>query len=56
MAIEKTLTKDKTTPGTIRYKDTSTTDHPLAIYLTKEELKAEFGEIPETLKVEITKA
>jgi len=51
------MTKDKETKGAIRYAEPRKENDPhnKNIYLTKEELKAEFGEIPETLNVEITK-
>ena len=45
------LHKDKTTPGTIRFKETDNEDHPLAIYLTKERV-SELGD-PEAIKVTI---
>ncbi len=46
--ITLTLHKDKTTPGTVRFKEVSE-DHPVALYLTKERMKA-LGD-PETIKV-----
>ncbi len=45
-----TLHKDKTTPGTVRFKESSE-DHPIALYLTKERVK-ELGD-PESIKVTI---
>ena len=53
-----TMQKDKETKNAIRYSEPKRENDPhvKTIYLTKEELKAEFSEIPETLKVEITKA
>jgi len=53
-----TMHKDKETKNAIRYSEPKKENDPhnKNIYLTKEELKAEFGEIPETLKVEITKS
>jgi len=45
-----TLTKDKVTPGTVRFKEDSE-DHPITIYLTKDRV-AELGN-PETLTVTI---
>jgi len=47
------LHKDKTTPGTIRFKEQKD-DHPLAIYLTKAQV-AELGD-PESIKVTIESA
>ena len=47
------LTKDKTTPGTIRYKETGDIDRPLVIYLTKDRV-AELGN-PESISVVIEK-
>jgi len=47
------LHKDKTTPGTIRFKETKN-DHPLAIYLTKAQV-AELGD-PESINVTIESA
>lgn len=52
--IVKTLTQDKVTPGSIRFRDLSTTDHPLAVYLTKDEV-AELGN-PNAIKVTIAAA
>ena len=46
------LTKDKTTPGTVRFKE-NTDDHPIAVYLTKERVK-ELGD-PEVISVDIQK-
>lgn len=45
------LKKDKTTPGTFRFKDIATEDHPLAIYLSKEQCKEE--NIGDMIKVTI---
>ena len=50
--MQLTLTKDKTTPGTVRYKE-QTDDHPIAIYLTKDRV-AELGN-PESIIVTIEK-
>ena len=50
--MELTLHKDKTTPGTIRFKENSE-DHPMALYLTKGRVK-ELGD-PESIKVTIEK-
>lgn len=47
------LHKDKTTPGTIRFKETKD-DHPLAIYLTKAQV-SELGD-PESIQVTIDSA
>ncbi len=46
------LRKDKTTPGTVRFKEDAE-DHPLAIYLTKTRVE-ELGN-PETISVTIEK-
>jgi len=51
--VEIILTKDKETPGTWRYKEQKE-DHPLTIYLTKEQVK-ELGS-PESIKITITAA
>ena len=48
-----TLAKDKTTPGTIRFREVDNDDHPISIYLTKERCK-ELND-PETITVEIEK-
>jgi len=48
-----TLTKDKTTPGTVRFKETDNEDHPIALYLTKERVK-ELGD-PESISIDIQK-
>lgn len=50
--MELTLKKDKTTPGTVRFKEDSE-DHPIAIYLTKDRVKE--LDNPEVIKVTITK-
>ncbi len=47
-----TLTKDKVTPGTVRFKE-GTDDHPITIYLTKSRV-AELGD-PEAITVDIQK-
>jgi adenine-specific DNA-methyltransferase len=49
--VEIILTKDKETPGTWRYKEEKE-DHPLTIYLTKEQVK-ELGD-PQSIRVAIT--
>lgn len=46
------LTKDKTTPGTVRFKENSD-DHPIALYLTKERV-TELGN-PEVIAIDIQK-
>jgi len=51
MQITLTLTKDKTTPGTVRYKETGDVDRPLTLYLTKDRV-AELGN-PNSIKVTI---
>jgi len=51
--MQLTLTKDKTTPGTTRYKETGNIDRPLVIYLTKDRV-AKLGN-PETISVVIEK-
>ena len=48
-----TLSKDKVTPGTVRFHEDNNDDHPIVIYLTKERVK-ELGN-PESLNVDITK-
>jgi len=48
-----TLSKDKVTPGTVRFREDNNNDHPIVIYLTKERVK-ELGN-PESLNVDITK-
>jgi len=50
--MEITLTKDKVTPGTVRFKENSD-DHPITIYLTKSRVE-ELGN-PETITVDIQK-
>ena len=47
-----TLHKDKTTPGTVRFKEDSD-DHPIALYLTKDRVK-ELGD-PESITLDIQK-
>jgi hypothetical protein len=49
--MEIILVKEKETPGTWRFKETKE-DHPLTIYLTKEQVK-ELGN-PQTIKITIT--
>lgn len=51
--MEIILTKDKETIGTWRYKEQKE-DHPLTIYLTKEQVKE--LDSPESIKVTITTA
>ena len=51
--MEFTLAKDKTTPGTIRFRETGDVERPLVIYLLKDQVK-ELGN-PETIKVTIEK-
>lgn len=46
------LTKDKVTPGTVRFKE-DTDDHPIALYLTKERV-SELGN-PEVISLAIEK-
>jgi len=45
------LKKDKTTPGTVRYRETGDAERPLVIYLLKEQV-ADLGN-PETIVVTI---
>ena len=49
--MEFTLVKDKTTPGTVRFKETGDVVRPLALYLTKEQVK-ELGNA-ESIKVTV---
>ena len=49
--MEIVLVKEKETPGTWRFKENKE-DHPMTIYLTKEQVK-ELGS-PESIKVKIT--
>ncbi len=51
--MEIILTKEKETPGTWRFKEDKE-DHPLTIYLTKEQVK-DLGN-PESIKVAIKAA
>jgi hypothetical protein len=51
--MEIILVKEKETPGTWRFKETKE-DHPLTIYLTKEQVK-ELGN-PQSIKITITAA
>ena len=51
--MEVILVKEKETPGTWRFKEDKE-DHPLTIYLTKEQVK-ELGN-PESIKVTIEAA
>ena len=51
--MEIVLAKEKETPGTWRFKENKE-DHPLIIYLTKEQVK-ELGN-PESIKVTIAAA
>ena len=51
--MEIVLVKEKETPGTWRFKEEKE-DHPLTIYLTKEQVK-ELGN-PESIKVTIEAA
>ena len=50
-----TMNKDKETKNAVRYAEPRKENEPhnKNIYLTKDELKEEFGSIPETLKVTI---
>ena len=48
-----TLAKDKTTPGTVRFRETGDTERPLVIYLLKGQV-ADLGN-PESITVEIAK-
>lgn len=48
-----TLTKDKTTPGTVRYKETDNEDHPIVVYLTKVRVKE--LDNPESIAIDIQK-
>ena len=50
--LKLTLYKDKTTPGTLRFKE-DTKDHPVTIYLTKSRV-SDLGD-PDTLEITITK-
>lgn len=50
--LKLTLHKDKTTPGTLRFKE-DTKDHPVTIYLTKSRV-SDLGD-PDTLEITITK-
>ena len=54
MALTLELEKDKTTPGTVRFKETGDVDRPLAIYLTKKQVE-ELG-ATDKIKVTIEKA
>ncbi len=49
--MEIVLVKEKETPGTQRFKENKE-DHPMTIYLTKEQVK-ELGS-PESIKVTVT--
>jgi len=49
--MEVILKKDKTTPGTVRYKETGDADRPLVIYLPKDRVK-ELND-PESIKMTI---
>jgi hypothetical protein len=49
--MEIVLVKEKETPGTWRFKENKE-DHPLTIYLTKEQVK-ELGN-PQSIKITIT--
>ena len=51
--MEIVLVKEKETPGTWRFKENKE-DHPLTIYLTKEQVK-ELGN-PQSIKITITAA
>ena len=51
--MEIILAKEKETPGTWRFKENKE-DHPLTIYLTKEQVK-ELG-TPQSIKIMITAA
>ena len=51
--MEFTLAKDKTTPGTIRFKETGDAERPLVIYLLKDQV-ADLGN-PESITVDIQK-
>jgi len=55
--MEITMHKDKETKNSVRYTEPRKGDDPHTknIYLTKEELQAEFGGIPENLTVTIGK-
>ena len=52
--MEFILARDKTTPGTIRFRETGDAERPLVIYLLKDQVK-ELGD-PETITVIIEKA
>ncbi|GEM_PF-5276111 len=54
MSIKIKLTKDKTTPGTVRYNETGHEDHPINIYLSKSRAK-DLGD-PDAITVTIEKA
>ena len=47
------LTKDKVTPGTVRFRETGDAERPLVIYLLKEQVK-ELGD-PESISLNIEK-
>jgi len=49
--LELILHKDKTTPGTVRFKEVGDVDRPLTIYIEKDRVK-ELGD-PESIKVTI---
>ena len=52
--MQLTLKKDKTTPGTVRFRETGDAERPLVIYLLKDQVK-ELGD-PESITVDIQKA
>ncbi|MBI4330746.1 MAG: hypothetical protein HY673_05665 [Chloroflexi bacterium] len=54
MALTIKLTKDKTTPGTVRFSEAGQEDHPINIYLSKARAK-ELGD-PEAITITIEKA
>ena len=54
MALTLKLEKDKTTPGTVRFKETGDVDRPFTIYLAKDKVE-ELGN-PTALTVTIEAA
>ena len=58
VCMEVTMTQDKVTKNAVRYSEPKKADdpHTKTIYLTKAELQAEFGKIPEAIKVTVEEA
>lgn len=54
MPIKIKLTKDKTTPGTVRYNEVGQEDHPINIYLSKARAR-DLGD-PDAISITIEKA